>query len=187
MDVPDEAEEVPPPSTVAPILIKTSFPLGRVARCLSKMALEYICARFGTNVALDQALDRLRRFARHGEGNFSQFVDLAVFDSGLQSAVRAYAHPTRHALVLNQLHNESLFSVVVQIVLYGTAIGVVRVATTEQPLLPLGTWRVSYFDPQQKTFEHYVVPQDGLGCFVNIGAVLPEAEPADVSAEEPKV
>lgn len=176
VDIPDNVEEeAPEPSLVPPIKIKTSFPVGRIARCLAKVALNFVCSLFGTWMALDPAFDPLRRFARHGEGNFVEFVNLAIFDDGLEEAVRAYAHPTRHALVLNQIQKDSRFLATVQVILYGKAVGLVRLATAVQPLFPLGTWRVSYFDPALTAFEHFVVPQDGLRCFVNIEAVVPQA------------
>jgi hypothetical protein len=53
--------------------------------------------------------------------------------------------------------------------------GLVRLAATASPLLPPGTWRVTYFDHEQKTFEHLTVPDDGLRCFVNIEALVPGA------------
>lgn len=171
----DDVEEWVPPLEVAQINIKTSFPIGRIARCLSKMALNYVCGLFGTDLALNPAFEPLRRFARYGEENFIDFVTPAMLSQTQQDAVRGYSNPARHALVLNQVQKDSEYVVAVQVVLYGKAIGIVRLSATPTPLLPLGTWRVTYFDHQQKTFEHLTVPTDGLRCFVNIEALVPGA------------
>ena len=170
-----EVNEWVPPAQVAPINIKTSFPVGSIARCLAKMALEYVCSLFGTGVALDPAFDRVRRFARYGEGSFVDFVTPALLNHTQQDAVRGYAHPTRHTLVLNQIEKESLYRVAVWVILHGKAMGLVRLAATPAPLLPLGTWRVTYLDHAQRSFEHLTVPDDGLRCFVNIEAIVPGA------------
>jgi hypothetical protein len=167
-----EAKEWVPPPVVTPINIPTSFPVGGIARCLSKMALNYVCSLFGTEMALDPAFDRLRRFARYDEGRFIDFATPALLDHTQQEAVRGYSHPARHALVLNQVPKDSLYVLAVQVILYGKAMGIVRLAATPAPLLSLGTWRVTYFKPEEKTFEHLIVPADGLRCFVNIEALV---------------
>jgi hypothetical protein len=170
-----EVKEWEAPATVAPINIPTSFPVGSITRCLAKMALEYVCSLFGTDVALNSAFDRIRRFARYGEEGFPDFVSPALLDHTQQDAVRGYADPSRHALVLNQIQKDSVFRLAVQVILHGKAMGIVRLAATPAPILPLGTWRVTYFDHLQKTFEHLTVPNDGLRCFVNIEALVPGA------------
>ena len=175
IDAPDEVTAWVPPAEVAPIDVRSSFPVARISRCLSKIALNYVCSLFGPNVALNPAFDRLRRFARYDEGIFADFVTPTLLDHAQQDGVRAYAHPERHALVLNQLLHDSLYRVAVQIVLYGKAFGIVRLSATPEPILPLATWRVTYFDHGQKTFEHLVIPDDGLRCFVNVEALVPGA------------
>jgi hypothetical protein len=84
-------------------------------------------------------------------------------------------HPSRHALVLNQIEMDGLYRVAVQVVLHGKAIGLVRLASSSEPVLRRGTWRVTYFDHERKTFEHLTVPDDGLRCFVNLEALVPGA------------
>jgi HNH endonuclease len=175
LEVTDDVDEWVPPTQVRPIDIKTSFPVGNISRCLAKMALDYICCLFGSDVALDRAFDRVRRFARYGEESFIDFVTPAILHRTQQDGVRGYAHPARHALVLNQIETESLYRVAVSVVLYGKAMGIVRLAATSTPILPLGTWRVTYFNHEQRTFEHLTVPDDGLRCFVNIEALVPGA------------
>ena len=162
-----------PPAEVTPITIETSFPVGNISRCLSKVSLNYVCALFGTDLVLDAAFDPVRRFARYGEGSFVDFVSPSMLDHGQQDAVRGYSDPSRHALVLNQVMLDGVYRVAVQVLLYGKAIGIVRLSATREPLLPLGTWRVSYFDHAKRTFEHLKVPDDGLRCFANVAALIP--------------
>jgi hypothetical protein len=170
-----EARPWVPPAEVAPITIKTSFPVGSISRCLSKVALNYACALFGTAFVLDPAFDRVRSFARYGEVGFMEFVSPSMLDQSQQDAVRGYSDPSRHALALNQVLLDGLYRIAVQIVLYGKAIGIVRLSATPEPLLPLRTWRVSYFDHAKRTFEHLTVPDDGFRCFANIDALVPGA------------
>lgn len=175
VSAPGEVKEWQPPPKVAPITVKSSFPVGSISRCLAKMSLNYVCSLFGTSVALNPAFDRLRKFARYGETSFIDFVTPALLDHTQQDAVRGYAHPTRHAVVLNQIEKDDRYWVAVQILLHGTAMGIVRLAATPGPILPPGTWRVTYFDHAVKSFEHLKVPDDGLRCFVNIEALVPGA------------
>jgi hypothetical protein len=126
-------------------------------------------------VVLDPAFDRVRRFARYGQESFIEFVTPALLSQGQQEAVRGYATPARHTLVLNQVEKESLYRIVVWVILHGRAMGLVRLAAMSNPVLPRGTWRVTYFDHQQRTFEHLTVPDDGFRCFVNIESLVPGA------------
>lgn len=164
-----------PPQEVAVISIPTSFPVGQIARCLAKVALDYLCSLFTPSVALNAAFDPLRQFARYGEGSFVDFVTPAMLNHKQQEMARGYSHPDYHALVINQIKRDSRYIVAVQVILYGRATGIVRLSNTSLPLLPLGTWRVTYFNHAKRTFEHIVVPDDGLRCFVNIEAIVPGA------------
>jgi hypothetical protein len=104
-----EAQEWVPPAKMAPILIETSFPVGNISRCLAKMALNYVCHLFGAEVILNAAFDRVRRFARYGDGSFIDLVTPAMLDHTQQDAIRGYSHPARHALVLNQVQSNSMY------------------------------------------------------------------------------
>jgi hypothetical protein len=123
-------------------------------------------------------LDKLSGFvssANYEMGSFIDFVTPALLNQSQQHAVRGYSHPARHTLVLNQIEKGSLHRVAVWIILHGKAMGFVRLSATSAPVLPLNTWRVTYFDHEKRTFEHLTVPDDGLRCFVNIEALVPGA------------
>jgi hypothetical protein len=168
------SEWVPPPKPPS-VVTTNQIPVGSISRSLAKVALNYVCSLFGTDVALDPAFDGLRRFARYGEGSFLDFVSPAMLDEEQRDAPNPFLHPDRHALVLIQPPDGAMYRLGVQVMLYGKPVGMVRMSRTAQPILPLGTWRVTYFDHVKKTVEHLRIPDDGFRCFVNIEAVVPGA------------
>jgi hypothetical protein len=170
-----DAQEWIPPDRVSPINIRFEIPVTRLARVLAKVALNYVCSLFGPQTVLRAEFDPIRRFARYGEGAFVDFVSLAILDHEQREEPNPFAHPARHALVLLEAPTESIYRAGVKVVLYGRAVAFVHLGSSLAPLLPPGTWRVTYFHHQQKTFEHLRVPVDGLRCFVNLIAIVPEA------------
>lgn len=151
----------------------TSFPVGAVSRAFAKVALNYLCLLFGPQAALRRELDPVRRFARFNEGVFGDIVVLSVMKGGARGP-DPYADANRHALVLQEVELAGRFRVAVQASLHGYALGLVRFPETPERILPAGTWRVSYFDHVQKSVEHLKVPDDGLRCFANIQAIIPD-------------
>jgi HNH endonuclease len=164
-----------PPAKPPPLDIKSQLPVGSVARSLAKVALNFLCSLFGTDVALQPEFDPLRSFARYDEGSFMDFVSLAILDEPQRKAANPFSDPERHALVLVQVPDGSMYRLGVQVVLHGKSVAIVRMSKTATPLLPLGTWRVTYFDHVRKTVEHLAIPHDGIRCFPNIDAVVPGA------------
>lgn len=126
------------------IRANSSFPVGEVSRALAKLALNYLCLLFGPETALREEFDPVRRLARFNEGAFGELVVLSMMNGG-RDVPNPYADLNRH----------------------------VRFPQTPSPMLPLGTWRVSYFDHVRKAVEHLAVPRDGLRRFANMKAILP--------------
>jgi hypothetical protein len=164
-----------PPERVQPISRGVEIPVGRISRAAAKVALNYVCSTLGAESALRTEFDPLRRFARDGEGAFLDFVSLALLDQYQREAVNVFAHPSRHALVLAEVHDGAQYQTGVQIVVFGQPFAVVRMGSAPYPMLPPRTWRVTYFDHEKKTFEHLRIPDDGPRCFVNIDSVVPGA------------
>ena len=151
---------------------KTSFPVGAISRAFAKVALNYLCFLFGPETALRPEFDRVRRLARFDEGAFGDIVVLSILSGGARGP-DPYAASQRHALVLQEVEQARRFRVVVQASLHGQALGLVRFPETTYRMLPVGTWRVSYFDHVKKSVEHLRFPDDGLRCFANIEALMP--------------
>jgi hypothetical protein len=171
-----DAREWVPPDQVAPIVIKSEIPVGKLSRVLAKVAINYVCGLFDPQTVLRAEFDSVRHFARYDEGAFLDFVSLAILDQQQREAPNPFSHPARHALVLLEAPSDSGYRIRVQVVLYGRAVALVRLGSSPVRLFPPGTWRVTYFDYERRTFEHLRIPDDGLRCFVNMAAVPGAAE-----------
>jgi len=163
-------ERTDPPGAVE---YQLNIDLGAVARASAKIALNFVCKHFGAETALKAAFDPLRRFARYGEGTWHEFVTPTLLNGNLAAAAPGFAAADRHTIMLQQVPLGGGFQIVVPIFVSGELVAKVLLLPTPigEPLLPLGTWRVSYFYPESRTVDDFCVPEDGFKCFANPEAV----------------
>ena len=114
--------------------------------------------------ALREEFDPVRRLARFSEaGAFGELVVLSMMNGG-RDVPNPYADPSRHALVLQEVELAGRFRNRVPGQPSRVRGWPRALPGTPSPMLPPGTWRVSYFDHVRKAVEHLAVPRDGLGA-----------------------
>ncbi len=156
-----------------PVEYQLNIDLGAVARASAKIALNFVCKHFGAETALKSAFDPLRRFARYGEGKWHEFVTPTLLNGDLAAAAPGFAAPDRHTIMLQQVPLGGGFQIVVFIFVSGEMVAKILLLPSPvgEPLLPPGTWRVSYFYPAAREVDDLRVPEDGFRCFANPEAV----------------
>jgi len=69
----------PPPSSGAEVLVAVSATVNALlTRAIAKIAFNYMAHFAGSNFALNEAFNGVRRFIRYGEGTWKNFVEVSV-------------------------------------------------------------------------------------------------------------
>jgi hypothetical protein len=144
--------------------------LNKLCRAMAKVALNYVCYRFGVEMALHPGLDRIRLFARYDEGECFDFVVPTLLNSSLANSCAAFASKDHHIVQYvspgSASGRRSIF-----IAVQGTTIGRVDL-TRGDPPLPLEGWiRGTRFDHVKHTVEDYSLPDDIIRAVINPAAL----------------
>ena len=161
-----------------PIKYDVSLSLGRFGRAMAKIALNFMCYRLGSEVALLSTYDPLRAFARHGDGDLWAFVKPSLLTGMDNQAAEAWTTGHEHVLILMRDKEEGQPRESVIIVVSGRVIGSVRLQAEGIPAagLPDGTWLISRCDPVQHRWGDYRMPDDAFRAIINPAALGLEAE-----------
>jgi hypothetical protein len=158
-------------SKAPPILYDTSLSLDTFCRAMAKVAINFVCYRLGVDVALSSEFDRVRRFARHGEGAFMDFAVPTVLNHTLVDAAAPFVTAEHHALILHAgpAENGSPCEVVF-VAIRGKTIGRLDL-TRDQPALPAGTWLLTRFNGATRSVEDLTLPDDMYPAVLNSAAI----------------
>lgn len=142
-----------------PIQYNTALSLDTFCRCMAKVALNFVCYRLGVNAALRSEFDRVRRFARYGEGTFVDFAVPTVLNHTLVDAAAPFVTREHHALILHAGSADEGPREAVFIAIRGKTIGRLDL-TRNQPALPAGTWLLTRFNTAHRSVEDLTLPDD---------------------------
>ena len=155
----------------ASIQYRTSLKLEPFSRAMAKIALNFVCYRLGAETALRSEFDGLRSFARNGTGMWSDYVVPALLSGGDDDAAARWVNGFQHVLILTRTLPAQGDRYVLMIVLGGRYIGRVYMTAPGRSGLPQGTWRLSRFDPAERTVANFVLPADILQAVANPAAI----------------
>jgi len=152
-----------------PISYDTSLKLEPFARALAKVALNYVCYRLGSDVALRPGFDAVRQFARHGVGNWIDFVTPALLSGGDRGFAEPWVTGDQHSLLLVGADGQDRTREVCFVTISGKYVGKVEFQPNAPHAegLPVGTWLTSRLDPNNRTIKDFELPRDLVEAVVN--------------------
>lgn len=135
-------------------------------RAMAKVALNFVCHRLGSEVALREQFDPVRKFILGSEGDVFDFVVPTALNHSLGDSLAPFLTGEQHALALVTADVGSEVRESVLVALSGKTVGRVDL-TKGNPGLPEGTWVLTRFDGEERTFTDFALPQDILRAVVN--------------------
>jgi len=135
------------------------------------IAVNFVCYRLGSDVALRSEYDALRAFARDGSGYCFDFALPALVSGGGEDVSIPWVEADQHALVLMRTTEAHGNRDVLMIVIGGEYIGRVDLSAPGSSGLPEGTWLMSRFDPAGRAVTDFVLPADMSKAVADLGSV----------------
>lgn len=159
------SSESPPPSIHYP----TALHFVPYCRALAKIALNFVCYRFGAETALKAEFNELRTFARNGGSPFDHVLP-TLLNHSIEDSGAAYFGPHHHGLLLVKIETDEGEREAVFVVLGGKTIARVDL-TRGRGGLPEPTWiLLSRFDADQRAVDDFTLPNDMPRAVINPGA-----------------
>lgn len=152
-----------------PINYPTALHFEPYCRALAKVALNFVCYRFGAVTALKSEFDELRTFARSGGNPFGHVLP-TLLNHSIEDSGAAYFAPRHHGLLLVKIGADEREREAVFVVLGGKTVARVDL-TRGGGGLPRNAWiLLSRFDAEQRTADDFTLPGDMPRAMINPGA-----------------
>jgi hypothetical protein len=148
------------------IRFDTSLALEPFCRSMAKIALNFICYRLGSDIALREEFDSVRRYARFGEGSFVDYAVPTILNHSLADSNAAFVAAEHHALFLVVGGGKDVRTEAVFISVRGKTIGRLDL-TRGRPGLPPGAWLLTRFDEKHRSVEDLTLPDDMPRALLN--------------------
>ena len=140
-------------------------------RAMAKIALNYVCYRFGHETALHPEFDMLRAFARFGLGRSFEFVVPTLLNHNIMDSAAAFVGMNHHGLLLFAGGNKERWKAAVFVVVEGKTVGRVDLGCREDTLPNRRWFLLSRFDPAQRSVVDFTLPDDIPRAIINPAAI----------------